>query len=55
MWIKRCPQTTRSHNRAKQRQRCLAYEAQEATVLQLPAHPTTGAEARAQERVAYAG
>jgi hypothetical protein len=30
-------------------------EGQEATVLQLPAQPQTEAEARAQERVAYAG
>ena len=30
-------------------------EGQEATVLQLPAQPTTEAEARAQERVAIAG
>jgi hypothetical protein len=30
-------------------------EAQEATVLQLPAEPTTEAEALAQKRVAYAG
>jgi hypothetical protein len=30
-------------------------EGQEATVLQLPARPTTEAEARAQERVAFAG
>jgi hypothetical protein len=30
-------------------------EGQEATVLQLPAKPTSGAEARAQERAAYAG
>ncbi len=31
------------------------YEGQEATVLQLPAKPTTEAEARAQTRAAYAG
>jgi hypothetical protein len=30
-------------------------EAQEATVLQLPAQPATAAEAKAQERVAYVG
>jgi hypothetical protein len=30
-------------------------EGQEATVLQLPAQPTTAAEAKAQERVAYMG
>jgi hypothetical protein len=30
-------------------------EGQEATVLQLPAQPTTAAEAEAQERVAYVG
>lgn len=30
-------------------------EAQEATVLQLPAQPATAAEAKAQERVAYIG
>jgi hypothetical protein len=30
-------------------------EGQEATVLQLPAQPTTESEARDQERVAYAG
>jgi hypothetical protein len=30
-------------------------EGQEATVLQLPAQPTTAAEAQAQERVAYVG
>jgi hypothetical protein len=31
------------------------YEGQEATVLQLPAQPTTAAEADAQKRIAYAG
>jgi len=31
------------------------YEGQEATVLQLPAKPTSEAEAQAQERAAYAG
>ena len=30
-------------------------EGQEATVLQLPAQPTTGAEADAQKRIAYVG
>jgi len=30
-------------------------EGQEATVLQLPAQPTTAAEAEAQKRTAYAG
>jgi len=30
-------------------------EGQEATVLQLPAQPTTAAEAEAQKRIAYAG
>jgi hypothetical protein len=30
-------------------------EGQEATVLQLPAKPTSNEEARAQERVAFAG
>ena len=30
-------------------------EGQEATVLQLPAQPTTAAEGIAQERIAYAG
>ena len=30
-------------------------EAQEATVLQLPAQPATAAEAKAQERVAHVG
>jgi hypothetical protein len=30
-------------------------EGQEATVLQLPAQPTTAAEAEAQQRVAYVG
>jgi hypothetical protein len=30
-------------------------EGQEATVLQLPAQPTTAAEADAQKRIAYAG
>jgi hypothetical protein len=30
-------------------------EGQEATVLQLPAQPTTAAEADAQQRIAYAG
>ena len=30
-------------------------EGQEATVLQLPAQPTTSAEAEAQKRIAYAG
>jgi hypothetical protein len=30
-------------------------EGQEATVLQLPAQPTTAAEAKAQERVAHVG
>jgi hypothetical protein len=33
----------------------LVFEGQEATVLQLPAHPATAADIRAQERVAYAG
>jgi hypothetical protein len=31
------------------------FEGQEATVLQLPAQPTTAAEAEAQERVAHVG
>jgi hypothetical protein len=31
------------------------FEDQEATVLQLPAQPTTAAEAKAQERVAHVG
>jgi hypothetical protein len=31
------------------------FEGQEATVLQLPAQPTTAAEAKAQKRVAYVG
>ncbi|HET7020301.1 MAG TPA: hypothetical protein VFI58_06265 [Xanthobacteraceae bacterium] len=30
-------------------------EGQEATVLQLPAHPATAAEAEAQQRAAYVG
>jgi hypothetical protein len=32
-----------------------AFDGQEATVLQLPAQPTTAAEEEAQKRVAYTG
>ena len=33
----------------------MLWEGQEATVLQLPAQPTTAVEEEAQERAAYAG